>query len=84
MALLDAKPDPDSLIPGEGASPVTDEIPLRSVKAISAHIPIIEESRDKITAEMETMVLTGLATTVSPTCICMTLTADRWIRTNRY
>ncbi|ESK92953.1 conserved oligomeric golgi complex subunit 5-like [Moniliophthora roreri MCA 2997] len=35
---------------------------LRSVNAVNAFIPFIEESRTKVTSEMENMVLTGLAT----------------------
>ena len=41
------------------------EVPLRSVRAVTDHIPAIETARNKITSEMETMVLSGLATLVS-------------------
>ncbi|RDB25440.1 Conserved oligomeric Golgi complex subunit 5 [Hypsizygus marmoreus] len=38
------------------------DIPLRSINAVAAHVPFIEEARAKVTSEMETMVLTGLST----------------------
>ncbi|KAF7966680.1 hypothetical protein HWV62_37514 [Athelia sp. TMB] len=41
-------------------------VPLRSVNAIAAHIPFIEDAREKITAEMQAMVMTGLATLNRP------------------
>ncbi|EIN11737.1 hypothetical protein PUNSTDRAFT_119002 [Punctularia strigosozonata HHB-11173 SS5] len=59
MALIDAKPEPHAT---DSAAPA-EEIPLRSVNAIAAYIPFIEQAKVKITTEMETMVLTGLATT---------------------
>lgn len=40
-------------------------IPLRSVNAVAAHVPFIEDARTKVTAEMQAMVLTGLTTLVS-------------------
>ena len=40
------------------------EIGLRSILAVTSYIPSIETARSKITSEMETMVLTGLATLV--------------------
>ncbi|KDQ57683.1 hypothetical protein JAAARDRAFT_156584 [Jaapia argillacea MUCL 33604] len=71
-ALLDASPDADigtSLETGEdtlstdGDSPMTNAvIPLRSINAVSAHVPFIEAARTKITTEMESMVLIGLST----------------------
>ncbi|KAF5385847.1 hypothetical protein D9615_002395 [Tricholomella constricta] len=41
---------------------VTDEqgVALRSINAVGAHVPFIEDARAKITNEMESMVLTGL------------------------
>jgi len=42
-------------------------ISLRSVNAVVAHVPFIEEARTKVTNEMEIMVMTGLATLVRPT-----------------
>ena len=45
--------------------PTTDTIPLRSINAVATHVPFIEDARTKVTAEMESMVLTGLATLVS-------------------
>lgn len=44
----------------------TTYIPLRSVNAVAAHIPFIEDAREKVTAEMQAMVLTGLSTLVRP------------------
>ncbi|KAJ7124926.1 Golgi transport complex subunit 5-domain-containing protein [Mycena epipterygia] len=37
-------------------------VPLRSINAVSAHVPFIEDARTKVTSEMENMVLTGLTT----------------------
>lgn len=39
-------------------------VPLRSVNAVAAHIPFIEDARERVTAEMQAMVMTGLATLV--------------------
>jgi hypothetical protein len=39
-------------------------VPLRSVKAVAAHIPVIEEAQFKVTHEMESMIITGLSTLV--------------------
>jgi hypothetical protein len=40
-------------------------IPLRSINAVAAHIPFIESARSTVTAEMESMVLEGLAQVAS-------------------
>ncbi|KAJ7078893.1 Golgi transport complex subunit 5-domain-containing protein [Mycena belliarum] len=40
----------------------SDRIPLRSISAIAAHVPSIEEARTRVTSEMENMVMTGLTT----------------------
>ncbi|KAJ7668407.1 Golgi transport complex subunit 5-domain-containing protein [Mycena polygramma] len=37
-------------------------IPLRSINAVAAHVPFIEDARTKVTSEMENMVMTGLTT----------------------
>ncbi|KAJ7502790.1 Golgi transport complex subunit 5-domain-containing protein [Mycena galericulata] len=37
-------------------------IPLRSINAVAAHVPFIEDARIMVTSEMENMVLTGLTT----------------------
>ncbi|KAJ6558556.1 Golgi transport complex subunit 5-domain-containing protein [Mycena vulgaris] len=37
-------------------------VPLRSVNAVAAHVPFIEDARTKVTSEMENMVMTGLTT----------------------
>jgi conserved oligomeric Golgi complex subunit 5 len=39
-------------------------IPLRSIDAVTAHVAFIEEAQAKVTAEMESMILTGLHTLV--------------------
>jgi len=39
-------------------------IPLRSINAVATHVPFIEEAQTSITAEMESMVITGLNTSV--------------------
>ena len=44
---------------------VARHIPLRSINAVAAHIPFIESARSKITTEMESMVLEGLAQVAS-------------------
>jgi len=49
----------------------TTYIPLRSVNAVAAHIPFIEDAREKVTAEMQTMVLTGLSTLVRLLALCL-------------
>jgi conserved oligomeric Golgi complex subunit 5 len=41
-------------------------IPLRSISVVAAHIPFIEDTREKVTGEMQAMVLTGLTTLVRP------------------
>lgn len=74
MALLDASEDDnaraddadDALSAGAG-------VPLRSVDAIAAHVPAIEDAREKVTGEMETMVLNGLTNLV-----CLILPAFRF------
>jgi hypothetical protein len=40
-------------------------IPLRSINAVDAHITFIESARSKVTTEMESMVLEGLAQVAS-------------------
>ncbi|KAJ7251785.1 Golgi transport complex subunit 5-domain-containing protein [Mycena haematopus] len=37
-------------------------IPLRSINAVAAHVPFIEDARTRVTTEMENMVLMGLTT----------------------
>lgn len=41
-------------------------IPLRSINAVAVHIPSIESARSKVTTEMESMVLEGLAQVNQP------------------
>ena len=42
-----------------------ESISLRSINVVSAQIPAIENAREKVTSEMEIMVITGLANLVS-------------------
>ena len=69
--LLEASLDiPETIVKEE--LPQTDavpsvgrHIPLRSINAVAAHIPFIESARSKVTIEMESMVLEGLAQVAS-------------------
>ncbi|EIM81196.1 uncharacterized protein STEHIDRAFT_86486 [Stereum hirsutum FP-91666 SS1] len=54
--LLEVPPDTDD----ESSPP---RISLRDIQTISAHIPFVEASRTKIAADMENMILNGLAET---------------------
>lgn len=49
-------------------------ISLRSIDAVAAHVPFIEDARTRVTTEMETMVLTGLTTLVSPSLLLLIAT----------
>ncbi|KAJ7128889.1 Golgi transport complex subunit 5-domain-containing protein [Mycena crocata] len=65
VALLDGPPptsstEDDPVKDIQGTEP--SGIPLRSINAVAAHVPFIEESRTKVMGEMENMVLTGLTT----------------------
>ncbi|THV06795.1 hypothetical protein K435DRAFT_711109 [Dendrothele bispora CBS 962.96] len=69
MALLDGESN-DRNAPTESEIPVSDssehltptKFHLRSIQAVAAHIPFIEEARTKVTNEMESMVMAGLTT----------------------
>jgi hypothetical protein len=50
--------------PSESEESALVPIPLRSIRAVARHIPAIDAAHAKITEEMESMVLTGLATLV--------------------
>ncbi|OCH92516.1 hypothetical protein OBBRIDRAFT_886245 [Obba rivulosa] len=39
-----------------------DNVPLTSIKAVAAHLPYIDAARMRVTTDMESMVITGLAT----------------------
>lgn len=41
------------------------DISLRSINAVSAYEPFVQDARARVSAEMESMVLTGLKTLVS-------------------
>jgi conserved oligomeric Golgi complex subunit 5 len=71
VALLDGPTDtagpvggPFSTAIDTATSTASAEIPLRSLNAVSAHVPFIEDARVRVTTEMENMVLTGLSTLV--------------------
>ncbi|KAF8659226.1 hypothetical protein AX16_001886 [Volvariella volvacea WC 439] len=48
--------------PTDQAVNSSPEISLRSINAVAAHLQFVEESRTKVTTEMQNMVKTGLAT----------------------
>ncbi|KAH9961505.1 Golgi transport complex subunit 5-domain-containing protein [Russula dissimulans] len=56
----------------EGSTPIdagpspSRHISLRSINAVAVHIPLIDSARSKVTAEMESMVLEGLAQVNQP------------------
>lgn len=56
--------DDDESIASNDAENSSAGIPLRSIKAVAAHVPFIEDARAKVTNEMESMVLTGLTSLV--------------------
>jgi hypothetical protein len=58
--ILEEEPSPTDAGPSVGK-----HIPLRSINAVAAHVPFIESARSKITSEMESMVLEGLAQVAS-------------------
>jgi conserved oligomeric Golgi complex subunit 5 len=68
--LLEASSDVPEVISG-GIHPAdarlspSGHIPLRSINAVAVHIPSIESARSKVTTEMESMVLEGLAQVAS-------------------
>lgn len=74
VALLD-DPNAEEGESGDAAGIVLSEdrytnyIPLRSIHAVTEHVPFVEEARTNVTAEMQTMVLTGLSTLVSQTLV---------------
>lgn len=72
VALLDAPAQTDEarIEDEEGAPNSIDEldcadVPLRSIRTVTDHIPAIESARNIITSEMESMVLGGLASLVN-------------------
>ncbi|KAJ6497874.1 Golgi transport complex subunit 5-domain-containing protein [Mycena sanguinolenta] len=72
VALLDGPAPPASSLEDnnghadlDGAANLEESgagIPLRSINAVAAHVPFIEDARTKVTTEMENMVLMGLTT----------------------
>lgn len=74
VSLLEGTPDdgsPAQITEDECSVSQTDDddtikdISLRSINAVSAYEPFIQDARARVTAEMENMVLTGLKTLVS-------------------
>ncbi|KAF5370568.1 hypothetical protein D9758_002084 [Tetrapyrgos nigripes] len=64
-ALLHGDSGDDSLakeFPSDSPEPATPSFQIRSIQAVAAHIPFIEDARTKVTNEMEKMVMAGLAT----------------------
>ncbi|KAH9832285.1 Golgi transport complex subunit 5-domain-containing protein [Rhodofomes roseus] len=57
-SLLDNAPPENS--EGQTASE-EHKVPLSSIKTVAAHLPYIESARTRITADMENMIMTGLA-----------------------
>jgi hypothetical protein len=57
--ILDGMPPADARLSPSG------HIPLRSINAVAVHVPSIESARSKVTTEMESMVLEGLAQVAS-------------------
>ncbi|CAL1706796.1 unnamed protein product [Somion occarium] len=60
IAELTALLEPESEASNEPSS--FKAIPLSSINAVSTHLPYVETARSRITADMESMVITGLAT----------------------
>jgi hypothetical protein len=56
--------DTESMASSEDIGTAGAQIPLRSINAVAAHVPFVEDARAKVTSEMENMVLTGLTTLV--------------------
>ncbi|KAF8054168.1 Golgi transport complex subunit 5-domain-containing protein [Lyophyllum atratum] len=52
--------DLKALAAGDDTANAERGVPLRSINAVAAHVPFIEEARTRVTNEMENMVLTGL------------------------
>lgn len=63
-ALLDPSAD-GSVVDPDNTGPTSNVIPLTSINAVAAHLPHIDAARSRITADMESMVINGLATLVS-------------------
>lgn len=62
IALLDTSDEypPEATEGTEQIPPPVSGVSLRSISAVSAQIPFVEDSRAKVTAEMENMILLGL------------------------
>jgi len=65
VALLDgdsnSSTDSKALAP-DSPEQLTRKFHLRSIRAVAAYIPFIDDARTKVTNEMESMVMTGLTT----------------------
>lgn len=90
--LDDSTPRPDSPTDSAHSAHVSDRstsdeqtIPLRSVNAVTAYLPTIDAARTQVTAEMENMVVSGLATMVGRLTIILSQTyLFHVIRTSLY
>lgn len=62
-ALLDSSTEDaaDSTKSPEESSNTGEEVPLSSIKAIAAHLPFVDSARTRVMADMESMVINGLA-----------------------
>jgi hypothetical protein len=85
VALLDGPKEPRSseqngIVDGvqthDSHSDATISIPLRSINVVATHVPFIEDAQAKVTAEMESMVLTGLSTLSRAKCVCTQSLSD--------
>ncbi|KAG6832503.1 hypothetical protein H0H87_001428 [Tephrocybe sp. NHM501043] len=52
----------ESAAPGADTDAPEQDVPLRSITAVAAHVQFIEEARTQVTNEMENMVMAGLTT----------------------
>lgn len=50
-----------------GDAGLTDTIPLRSLNVVAIRVPFVEQAREKVTIEMQTMVVAGLNALVNST-----------------
>lgn len=64
-SLLDPNTE-DSVSEADNAgSSTAPSVPLTSINAVAAHLSYIDSARARVTADMESMVINGLATLVS-------------------
>ena len=51
-------------VDGSVASTLTTSVPLSSIKAVANYLPYIDSARQRVTTDMEQMVINGLRTLV--------------------